>query len=165
MVYPIFTNRTVYNNTNKIKGCNDHNSSPRCYESISLAHAHTVWYHSVVLISISSPQVKWIYYQSKHAFWGSRNFCNCSCSHLYLHVTESIDSVLTDGHGKYTYITCATYYEIKSADNAKCSPRNDNLNLLVLSKIHWSWVRVAVLIVKTKNVDYQFILYSNKDTK
>jgi hypothetical protein len=27
------------------------------YESISLAHAHTVWYHSVVMISISSPAV------------------------------------------------------------------------------------------------------------
>ena len=66
---------------------------------------------------------------------------------------------------KYTYITCATYYEIKSADNAKCSHRNDNLNLLVRSKIHWSWVRVTVLIAKTKNVDYQFLLYSNKNTK
>ena len=54
---------------------------------------------------------------------------------------------------------------MKSADNAKCSHRNDNLNLLVRSKIHWSWVRVAVLIAKTKNVDYQFLLYSNKNTK
>ena len=64
----------------------------------------------------------------------------------------------------YTYITCATYYQIKSAENAKCSPRNDNLNLLVRTKFHWSWFRMAVLIVKTKNVDYQFILYSNKNT-
>jgi hypothetical protein len=51
------------------------------------------------------------------------------------YVTESIDSVFTDWHVVlYTYITCATYYEIKSADNAKCSPQNDNLNLLVRSK-------------------------------
>jgi hypothetical protein len=67
-------------------------------------------------------------------------------------------------HNEYRYfdprpvklrsITCATYYQIKSAENAKCSPRNDNLNLLLRAKFHWSWVRVAVLIVKTKNVEY-----------
>jgi len=40
-----------------------------------------------------------------------------------------------------------------------------NLNLLVPTKFHWSWVRVAVLIAKTKNVVYQFLLYSSKNTK
>ena len=40
VVYPNFTNRTVYN-TYKIKGCNDHNSPPTVYMNQSSWHMHT----------------------------------------------------------------------------------------------------------------------------
>ena len=40
VVYPNFTNRTVYN-TYKIKGCNDHNSPPTVYMNQSAWHMHT----------------------------------------------------------------------------------------------------------------------------
>jgi len=62
VVYPNFTNRTVYNNTYKIKGCNDHNSSHAVMNQ-SAWHMHTQYRcHSVVMISIVfiTFTVKWM---------------------------------------------------------------------------------------------------------